>query len=416
LSNDFPLNPPLNPYPEGPRPVPPTRDGRRPARNRIWLHVVLFVLTLASTTCTGAQHYAGFIAEFGRRDVVVDASLFVNGLWYSGTILAILTAHEMGHYLYCRWYGLDASLPYFLPFPSLLTGTLGAVIRIREPFRNKTQLFDVGIAGPIGGMIVLVPALFLGLSMSSTVPVPTEGSVWNLGEPLLFQWAVKLSIGPIAEGHTVNMHPVVFACWFGMLATALNLIPFGQFDGGHILYAVFGDRVARIVSASAVLGAALLVSFSWTWALPAALMLMMWRTMGLSHPSPLNPFEPISPGRRAFAVTALIAFLVCFTPAPLSFEELVKPVGPGRSAALQLQHIDRIDVDDSAPLDFRPRVECRQQRPAHGDALFALDEELRSVFSLQAAQRRGGRAEHAIGFPAPSQGIDEVSCIGHGGL
>ncbi len=246
--------------------------------------------------------------------MTLDLSLVLNGLWYSGTILAILTAHEMGHYLYCRHYGLDASLPYFLPFPSLLTGTLGAVIRIREPFRTRTQLFDVGIAGPIAGMVVLIPALFYGLTRSAIVAAPTEGSVYNLGEPLLFQWAVQLVIGPVADGSTINMHPIVFACWFGMLATALNLVPFGQFDGGHVVYAVFGERVAKWVSALAVVLSASLVTLSWAWALPAILMALMWRTMGLRHPSPLNPYEPLSPGRRAFALLALLAFVLCFTP------------------------------------------------------------------------------------------------------
>lgn len=299
------------------------RELPRPS-DRVWLHVVLFLVTLLSTTYVGTEHYAVFISEFNQRAVAIDASFYLNGLWYSGTILGILAAHEMGHYLFCRWYGLDASLPYFLPAPMLMTGTLGAVIRIREPFLTRTQLFDVGIAGPIGGLLVLVPALFYGLSLSTIVPGPTEGVVLNLGEPLLFQWAAQLVIGPVPDGQTVNMHPVVFACWFGMLATALNLIPFGQFDGGHIVYAVFGDRPAQRVSALAVIVSACLVALSWAWVLPTVMMAVMWRMMGLRHPSPLNPYDRLSPGRRAFALIALIAFIVCFTPAPLSIEELVK--------------------------------------------------------------------------------------------
>ena len=412
MSNDAPLPSHPNPYLEPPQPLSPV-EGPRPPRHRIWLHVTLFILTLASTTCTGTEHYASFISEFGRRPVVFDASLVLNGLWYSGTIVAILTAHEMGHYLYCRRYGLDASLPYFIPFPSVLTGTLGAVIRIREPFRTRTQLFDVGIAGPLGGMLVLVPALFFGLAMSSIVPAPTEGAVWNLGEPLLFQWAVKLSIGTLADGQTVNMHPVVFACWFGMLATALNLVPFGQFDGGHILYAVFGDRVARKVSALAVFAAAALVFLSLAWLLPAILMALMWRTMGLPHPSPLNPYEPLSPGRRTFAITALLAFVLCFTPAPLSFEELVTPATPGRSASGISQDADRVDVDDRPPLHLGTRVECLEQGPAHRSAMPALEKELDPVFALQAAQRGGRGTEDPIRFVPALQRGDELPCVSH---
>jgi membrane-associated protease RseP (regulator of RpoE activity) len=325
LSNDSPLSSPLYPYSETPRPIYPAPGEIPRQADRWWLHVVLFALTLVTTTYAGTGHYRAYIGDFDRP---LDLALFLNGLWYSGTILAILTAHEMGHYLYCRRYDLDASLPYFLPAPLLLTGTLGAVIRIREPFHTRTQLFDVGIAGPIGGLLVLVPALFFGLSLSSIVPSPTEGVVLYLGEPLLFQWAAHLMLGPIADGQAINIHPIVFACWFGMLATALNLVPFGQFDGGHIVYAVFGDRIARQVSAAAVIGAAALIALSWTWVLPAVLMAVMWRLMGLRHPSPMNPYESLPLGRRIFAALALIAFIVCFTPAPLRIAELVSTTAP----------------------------------------------------------------------------------------
>ena len=220
-------------------------------RNRLALHIGLFILTLITATLAGAESYASFISEFGRRTVTLDRSLILGGLWYSGTFLAILGAHEAGHYLYCRYYGLDASLPYFIPLPPFLTitGTLGAVIRIREPFRTRTELFDVGIAGPVAGLIVLIPALFYGFTLSSVVPEPTSGTLTYFGEPLLFQWVAQLVIGTVPQGSTINVHPVVWGCWFGLFATALNLLPFGQLDGGHIVYAVFGERIAKIVSA-----------------------------------------------------------------------------------------------------------------------------------------------------------------------
>ena len=220
-------------------------------QNRLWLHLLLLGVTVVTATLAGADHYASFISEFGRQPVALSWSLVFNGFWYSGTFLGILLAHELGHYLFCRRYRIDASLPYFIPLPPFvfLTGTLGAVIRIREPFRTKMELFDVGIAGPIGGLLVLLPALFFGLKLSTIVPSPTEGLIVNLGEPLLFQWAAHFVWGSIPAGYSLNMHPVVFACWFGMFATALNLLPFGQLDGGHITYAVFGDRVSRGISA-----------------------------------------------------------------------------------------------------------------------------------------------------------------------
>ena len=316
MSNDSPVNPALSSNPTAPR-----------ARRRWRVHLLLFLLTVLTTTSAGTGHYAAFISEFGRRPVQLDAALMLNGLWYSGTILAILGAHEMGHYYYCRHHRIAASLPYFLPLPNILrepflTGTLGAVIRIREPFRNRTQLFDVGIAGPIAGLVVLIPLLLIGFNLSAVVTAPTDGDFIRIGKPLLYKWAVSVTKGPLPDGHWVNLHPMVFACWFGMFATALNLVPFGQFDGGHIVFAVFGDRVASRVSAIAVLASALLIALSWVWVLPTVLMAVMWRTMGLRHPSPLDPYEPLPPGRRLFALTAFVAFVVCFTPIPMWLETI----------------------------------------------------------------------------------------------
>jgi membrane-associated protease RseP (regulator of RpoE activity) len=295
-------------------------------QHRWWLHLFWFAVTLATATLSGAEHYASFISEFGRRNVTLSWSLVLNGFWYSGTFLGILMAHEMGHYLYCRRYQVDASLPYFIPLPPFifLTGTLGAVIRIREPFRTKTELFDIGIGGPIGGLLVLLPGLFYGLTLSPLIPSPTEGVILNFGEPLLFQWAAYLVAGPIPQGYSLNMHPIVFACWFGMFATALNLLPFGQLDGGHITYAVFGDRIARGISIATAIAPAALIVLSTAWIAPAVMMALMWRLAGLRHPPILNPYEPLSPNRRAFAVVGLIALIVCFTPTPLRIEDLVR--------------------------------------------------------------------------------------------
>jgi membrane-associated protease RseP (regulator of RpoE activity) len=325
LSNHTPSFPALDDFPELSTPALPVPERARP-RNRLALHIGLFFLTLITATLAGAESYASFISEFGRRTVTLDRSLILGGLWYSGTFLAILGAHEAGHYLYCRYYGLDASLPYFIPLPPFLTitGTLGAVIRIREPFRTRTELFDVGIAGPVAGLIVLIPALFYGFTLSSVVPEPTSGTLTYFGEPLLFQWVAQLVIGAVPQGSTINVHPVVWGCWFGLFATALNLLPFGQLDGGHIVYAVFGERIAKIVSATTALGLAAMIGLSITWIVPAVMLLAMWRWIGLRHPVPLNPYEPLSNGRRAFALIALIALVICFTPTPIRIEDLVR--------------------------------------------------------------------------------------------
>jgi membrane-associated protease RseP (regulator of RpoE activity) len=325
LSNDTPSFPALEDFPELSTPAWPAR-GVAPPRQRLGLHIGLFILTLITATLAGAESYASFVSEFGRRPVAVNLALILGGLWYSGTFLAILGAHEAGHYLYCRRYGLDASLPYFIPLPPFLTmtGTLGAVIRIREPFRTRTELFDVGIAGPVAGLIVLLPALFYGFSLSTVVPEPTSGTLTYFGEPLLFQWAARLVIGRVADGSTINVHPMVWGCWFGLFATALNLLPFGQLDGGHIVYAVFGERISKTVSAVTAVALAGMIAFSITWVVPTVMLLVMWRWIGLRHPIPLNPYEPLSPGRRAFALIALIALVLCFTPTPIRIADLVR--------------------------------------------------------------------------------------------
>ena len=209
----------------------------------MWLHFLLFALTVVSTTMVGASQYAAFLDDFqGSSALPMPVpALFLRGLWYSGTILAILGCHELGHYFACRYYDVDASLPFFIPVPFFLTGTMGAFIRIREPIPSKKMLFDIGIAGPIAGFVIAVPALFIGLAMSHVVRLPTSSSgILELGEPLLFKFASWIIWGTQADGYSLNLHPVAFAAWFGLLATALNLFPIGQLDGGHISYAVLG--------------------------------------------------------------------------------------------------------------------------------------------------------------------------------
>jgi hypothetical protein len=204
---------------------------------RVWRYVALFCLTVVTTTLVGVNHYASFYAGFRAIELPFSFwELTIRGLWYSVSILAILGAHEFGHYYACRYYGVDASLPYFLPVPFLLTGTLGAFIRIRQQIPTKRALFDIGIAGPIAGFVVVIPVLMIGMYLSQVIEVPKDfhGAVYELGEPLLFKAAAWLTFGPVPEGYTVNMHPVAFAAWFGMLATTLNLFPVGQTDGGRL--------------------------------------------------------------------------------------------------------------------------------------------------------------------------------------
>ena len=305
--------------------LPPAPQVRSRSRRRRWLHLVLFLLTVASTLMVGADHFAGFYGDFGTRTVDLSATaLLLSGLWYSASILAILGAHEFGHYYACRYYGVDASLPFFLPAPLPLTGTLGAFIRIRQPIPGKRELFDIGIAGPIAGFMVAVPVLLVGMGLSRVTALPgnTNGFV-ELGEPLLFKAVAWLYWGTPPDGYSINMHPMAFAAWFGMLATALNLFPIGQLDGGHISYAVLGPRSTYVTFA--MLGVALVLTyFSSTWIVWTGLMIVMLYMFGPSHPRVYDEDEPLDRPRLLLALFAVVMFVLCFTPSPITIHDLIK--------------------------------------------------------------------------------------------
>lgn len=303
--------------------MPPMPLPRR--RDPLWRYVLLFTLTVLTTTLVGADHYASFQVGFtATGPIPFTWELFVRGLWYSVPILAILGTHELGHYYACRYYGVESSRPYFLPMPFVLTGTLGAFIRIRQPIPNKRQLFDIGIAGPIAGFVVAVPVLFAGMYLSRVVELPSDfggGGFW-LGEPLLFKAAAWLTFGSVPQGFTVNMHPVGFAAWFGLLATALNLFPIGQLDGGHISYAVLGRKstVVTLVMVGCLIG---LTFWSLSWAVWAGLTVLMLLAFGPRHPRTPDEDEPLDPARKWLALFAVVMFVLCFTPAPIEPLDLI---------------------------------------------------------------------------------------------
>jgi membrane-associated protease RseP (regulator of RpoE activity) len=281
------------------------------------------VLTFWSTTRIGAEHYASFQADFIARPFVLDWSTLAGGLWYSVSILLILGCHELGHYLACRYYNVDASLPFFIPMPLFLTGTMGAFIRIREQIPTKRMLFDIGIAGPIAGFLVAVPALFMGMAMSRVAKLPEAFRGYELGEPLLFKATAWLLWGTPPEGYAVNMHPMTFAAWFGLLATALNLFPVGQLDGGHITYTVFGRRSSRITLVA--VGIALLLTvFSASWLVWSVLLVVMLFVFGADHPPTRDEGEPLDRTRLWLAFAAAVILVVSFTPAPVEPINLIR--------------------------------------------------------------------------------------------
>jgi membrane-associated protease RseP (regulator of RpoE activity) len=319
-----PIDPPIDPLDHYeqfiPKPLPPPHG-------RLWVQLLLFALTLVSTTLAGACHYNSFMIDLASADFPPLATpsatdlfgspiFYLHGLWYSLTILAILGCHEMGHYVACLRYDVIATRPFFLPAP-VLTGTLGAFIRIKSRIPNKTALFDIGIAGPLAGFVVAVPALVIGLMLSRIDRLPQDSSgLIELGEPLLFKFAAWLVWGHVAVGYSINMHPMAFAAWFGLLATALNLFPIGQLDGGHISYAVLGAR-STIVTIFMVGVAIFLATMSTSWIVWTGLLITMIVTLGPRHPPTLYDDEPLDAKRIWLAALAMVILVLCFTPVPI---------------------------------------------------------------------------------------------------
>jgi peptidase M50-like protein len=291
-------------------------------RPRYWLHILLFLLTLVSTTIVGARMQYNFDRNLPffdfERDLAAfglwwhDPAFLLKGLPFSLTLLAILLAHEFGHYLACRYYRVDASLPYFLPAPTF-TGTLGAFIRIRAPIYSKRVLFDVGVAGPLAGFIFLLPALAIGLAFSKIIPNIVHQGAWSFGTPAML-WLLERVIFPGVGTADIYLHPIARAAWIGILATALNLLPIGQLDGGHILYSIVGERHKMLSRVFALMLVPIGIKFWAGWLVWAVLLLFF----GMRHPSIYDPTE-IGDSRRKLGWLSLAIFALCFTVEPIAY-------------------------------------------------------------------------------------------------
>jgi membrane-associated protease RseP (regulator of RpoE activity) len=267
---------------------------------------LLFALTLGTTTWAGAAHQGvNLLREPGR---------FTVGLPYALGLLAILGVHELGHYFIARHHGIRVTLPYFIPVPFAL-GTFGAFIKMRSPAENRRALFDVAVAGPLAGLVIAIPALLIGLRSSVIVGAAAEPAAGmmhggaSVGSSVLLAFLAKLSLGPaLLEGHVLQLSPLAFAGWLGLMVTALNLLPIGQLDGGHIARAMFGRRAGDTIGSVAMWTLLLLGLFVWpgllTWAI------IVFFIAGRGAP-PLDDLTPLTPSRRwlgyaAFAILALI--------------------------------------------------------------------------------------------------------------
>jgi membrane-associated protease RseP (regulator of RpoE activity) len=302
---------------------PPAQRVRE--RPRYVLAVVLFGLTVLSTITLSPVMWM-----YSRTDVTTLLPLWITpglvtavwthggllriGLSFSSAAMTILFCHEMGHYLACRRYGIACTPPYFLPVP-LNFGTFGAFIKIKQPIRTKRELFDVGVAGPLAGFAALIPFLLYGVAHSQVVPLPPPGTgtVLAPGRSLAMLLAVRLFHGPLREGMYLNLHPMALGAWLGLLATSLNLLPLGQLDGGHILYAATG-RLQRRLALPLWLCLALL---GWLWQ-GWILWTLIVLAIGLYHPPVWDEREPLDPRRRMIAVLALVIFLLSFMPIPIT--------------------------------------------------------------------------------------------------
>ncbi len=285
-------------WPEGPFPIPP------PRKRRVALNVILFFLTLGTTIV------AGSIQE-GVNPLKTPEQIF-KGIPFAFSLMGILLAHELGHYLISRKHGLNVTLPYFIPAPSFI-GTFGAFIKMRSPVRDRRMLLDVGSAGPLVGVAVAIPFLIYGLQHSEVKLVQGQAGI-NLGSSLLLWLLSRLIIGPLAEGYDIIIHPVGFAGWIGLLVTSLNLLPVGQLDGGHVAYALLGEKQNQI-SKFVFVGLLILGVLGWQGWLFWGVILFI---MGFRHPSLTEWWVPLDWKRKFIGWLTVGVFALTFTPVPFS--------------------------------------------------------------------------------------------------
>lgn len=273
-------------------------------RQRPWLNWLLLGITLITTTVGGAM-WAG-------ADIFKNPLLIWQGLPYSIALILILGSHELGHYLTCRYYGVPATPPFFIPFLPPF-GTMGAVIRMGLT-TNRRTLVRVGAAGPIVGFLIAVPVTLVGLMLSEVVPQGSLAGVFQFGESLIFQLLTFVVKGPLGENSTILIHPIALAGWLGFLVTALNLLPLSQLDGGHIAYGLFGKkRIYLMIPVYALMVAAAFLFKSWNWLVWGVITIIF----GLRHPPAADEITPLAPLDIVIAVVSFIILVLTVMPIPL---------------------------------------------------------------------------------------------------
>jgi membrane-associated protease RseP (regulator of RpoE activity) len=315
----------------------------KPPKQRLWLHIVLLLATIFTTLVVGSRMEFNFqhnqpafslnddeVPFFPLRWVLAQPSRLLLGVPFASTLMLILLAHEMGHYLYCRYYGVHATLPFFIPAPTLI-GTLGAFIRIRSPIRSRAALFDIGIAGPIAGFVVALTVLIFAMPLSKVMPPAISSPDIQLGYPLIFRlvWYV-LPLAQLKASsalHSIYFHPTAIAAWVGMFATALNLLPGGQLDGGHIVFSL-APRAHKMVSRLTILALIPMALYFWAGWLIWAILL---RISGMRHPM-VAEWPGVTGVRRWIAGFGLVMLILTLAPAPFAHSSLLQVLRDLRSA------------------------------------------------------------------------------------
>jgi len=296
-----------------------SESGDKSDESRSWffevgLPATLFLVTVFTTLWAGAYQTHTNVFHGPWKFLTSDPSVLWKGIPFSATLLTILVTHEFGHYALSRIHRTPASLPLFIPgFPQLV-GTFGAIIRMRGPIRNRKALFDIGVSGPLAGFGVAVVALVVGLHLSTVVVDVGLPDTFRLGGSLLLDAFVWLFIGTIPVGHVIDLHPVASAAWFGLFITSLNLIPIGQLDGGHVAYALWGDRQRTV--AFSLLPLLFLLGFAgwpgwFVWIAMAGL-------FGFGHPPIVDPESALGPKRIWLGRLTILIFILTFSPIPIS--------------------------------------------------------------------------------------------------
>jgi membrane-associated protease RseP (regulator of RpoE activity) len=294
-----------------------------PSYREWFISAALFCITLLSTTYAGLFYTIGDVDLLNAlRAFYHDPKLVIYGLPFSIPLILILLAHELGHFFACRYYGMRCTPPFFIPAPFPVTGTFGAFIKIKSHFPNKRVLFDIGIAGPLAGFALVVPALWIGISLSNLIPKGSfHGGDLSFGEPLIFRLLSALLLGYSPDKHEIIAHPIAMAAWVGLLATSLNLLPIWQLDGGHIAYAILGRARQKKLTVFSI--ASLIILSFWGWPTPSylllgILLLLIGARLRFYHPPTLLDEESLGAGRIFLGAIALLILIACFIPVPVS--------------------------------------------------------------------------------------------------